>query len=76
MPDKILDSMENMRAKRYLGDGLYVAWDGLYVWLMAERDGRVHSVAIESLAGVERYFESIKKLAAVAGSMSDVPEEL
>lgn len=32
---------------QYIGDGVYAAFDGYHVWLRAERDGRLHEVAIE-----------------------------
>lgn len=33
--------------KEYIGDGVYAAFDGYQIWLAAERDGRVHNIAIE-----------------------------
>ena len=33
--------------KTYLGDGAYCVFDGNAYWLMAERDGLVHKVALE-----------------------------
>lgn len=32
---------------QYIGDGVYVAFDGYQVWLRAERDGMLHEIAIE-----------------------------
>jgi hypothetical protein len=32
---------------RYLGDGVYVSFDGWYVWLKTERDDGEHSIALE-----------------------------
>ena len=31
----------------YLGDGLYVSWDGYAIWLRAPREDRDHEVALE-----------------------------
>lgn len=33
--------------REYLGDGVYASFDGFQVWLYAERDGRVHEIAVE-----------------------------
>ncbi len=32
---------------RYIGDGVFVSFDGYQLWLKAERDGREHAVAVE-----------------------------
>lgn len=50
---------------QYLGDGVYAAFDGYQIWLRAERDGRMHEIAVESwvLDALWRYvvaFESGK----------------
>ena len=31
----------------YLGDGLYAIFDGYQIWLMTERGGKIHEVALE-----------------------------
>ncbi len=36
-----------MPAEEYLGDGVYASFDGIQVWLRADRDGRSHMVALE-----------------------------
>lgn len=38
---------EGLRDASYLSDGVYAAHDGYQMWLLAERDGRVHAIALE-----------------------------
>ena len=33
--------------EEYLGDGVYASYDGWYIWLRVERDGRNEKVALE-----------------------------
>lgn len=53
--------------KDYIGDGVYVEFDGYNVWLKTERDGRIHEIALEppvfdSLCGfVKRINENVSQ---------------
>lgn len=40
----------NKGESTHLGDGAYADFDGYYWWLSAEREGRVHLVALEPSA--------------------------
>lgn len=40
----------------YLGDGAYARFDGYYLWVTAERDDRLHEVALEP-EGLKRLVE-------------------
>lgn len=31
----------------YIGDGLYLSFDGYNVWVETEREGQMHSIALE-----------------------------
>ena len=31
----------------YIGDGVYVSFDGEYIWLRCERDGQIHEIGLE-----------------------------
>ena len=33
--------------QRYIGDGVYASFDGYQIWVRAERDGMIHSIALE-----------------------------
>lgn len=41
----------------YLGDGVYCGFDGTYVWLVVDRNGLSHEIALENevLAALYRY---------------------
>jgi len=47
----------------YLGDGLYVRYDGFLVWLRAPRDKEDHVVGLEPpvLEELEDYLKSLKE---------------
>ena len=45
----------------YLGDGLYVSYDGFNFWLRAERDGMTHEVALDPYV-VQALLEYLQKL--------------
>lgn len=47
----------NLDKETYLADGVYARHDGLQLWLRAERDGRMHEIAIddECYAALTRY---------------------
>ena len=36
-----------MRPETYLGDGVYVSFDGYQLWLRTSRDGRDEMIALE-----------------------------
>jgi hypothetical protein len=60
-----------MKAKRYLGDGVYAGVDavwggsgvGFQLWLWAERYGMEHAVALDdtTLAALDRYVKDLKR---------------
>jgi hypothetical protein len=54
---------DDRRDPRYLGDGVYASHDGYQIWLRAERDGRVHEIALEPevLAALATYHADIVK---------------
>jgi hypothetical protein len=65
-----------MPPERYIGDGVYASFDGFQIWLRAERDGRIHRIAIEPevWTRLNTYVEDVKaenkKLAAEAAAAS------
>jgi hypothetical protein len=40
----------SLTAAEYLADGVYVAHEGWQLWLLTERDGVVHNIALEPTA--------------------------
>lgn len=55
--------------KAYLGDGVYAEYDGIQVWLSAEReDGRTHRIAVEPevLQSLNAFYARASKAAADA----------
>lgn len=57
----------NETHQSYLGDGVYASFDGIQVWVRADRDGMCHEIAIEgaTYARLTEYFvrliETIKR---------------
>jgi glycine cleavage system aminomethyltransferase T len=51
--------MNGTQDRAYLHDGVYVGHDGWQIWVAAERDGRVHQVALDAqaLQQLDRYRE-------------------
>lgn len=51
------------KAEEYLGDGLYVRFDGYQLWLRAPREGGDHEVALEPpvWAALERYVKQLRE---------------
>ena len=47
--------------KTYIGDGVYASHDGYQIWVEAERDGMVHSVALElsTMVDLVKFAESL-----------------
>jgi NADPH-dependent 7-cyano-7-deazaguanine reductase QueF len=47
-----------LRNLDYIGDGVYVSWDGFYIWLRTERETGTHEIAIDP-----RMLEKLKNYA-------------
>ncbi len=60
--DKLRADVVDGKFKSFLGDGLYVDWDGFHIRLSAERDGLTHWVGLEPevLERFERYVVLIR----------------
>jgi hypothetical protein len=74
-----------MKAKRYLGDGVYAGVDGVWagsdgvgfqLWLWAERDGMEHAVALDdtTLAALDRYVKDLKR--AVGNNLARLGDQI
>lgn len=57
--------LKAIKERVYLGDGLFAQHDGFHIWLMAERDGVEHTVALEPevLHAFDNYRMKINQLA-------------
>ena len=44
----------------YLGDGVYEGYDGFYIWLRTEREGRQERIALEPAMLQELYNRYLK----------------
>jgi hypothetical protein len=57
----MIDMGEGHVEQHYIGDGVYVDFDGWYVWLYTERDGVTHRIALEPASAKElsRYFSQV-----------------
>lgn len=55
--------MDKVFEEEYLGDGLYVRFDGWQFWLRAPREDGDHEVALEplSLERFERYVAIVRR---------------
>jgi len=55
--------MQERTDRAYIGDGVYVSFDGWNIWLETERDDQLHSIAIEPpvLEALNDYFVGIKR---------------
>jgi hypothetical protein len=52
MSDPILDFCvaHELQRRIYLADGVYAGHDGYQLWLMTNRDGSVHAIALDNSA--------------------------
>jgi len=41
------EDLPKMNAETYIGDGIYVSFDGWHVWLRTPREGGDHRIAME-----------------------------
>ena len=57
-----------MTNETYLGDGLYVSFDGYSIWLRAPREGGDHEVALEPpvFQALLDFVDKLKKQASEA----------
>lgn len=49
--------------KEYIGDGVYVDFDGYQIWLSTDRGGVTHEIALEPslLKALDHYRERLKQ---------------
>lgn len=54
--------LEPPEFKDYLGDGVYVRFDGYQIWVSADRYGMLHEVALEPAVfeKLRQYVESLR----------------
>lgn len=58
MPDQIPPGNQQ---GEHLGDGAYVSHDSFQIWVSAQRDGRLHAVALDALA-IQNLVEYAKRI--------------
>lgn len=54
-----------MERQHYLGDGLYVKYDGMHYVLLCERDNGINWVALEDGEVLPNFFKFIERTAGV-----------
>lgn len=66
--------VNNLKLKRYLGDGVYAGFDGYQIWVWTDLgDGHeVHAIAFEAetLASLAKYTADLKHMAHDADSLN------
>jgi hypothetical protein len=70
--------VNNLKLKRYLGDGVYAGYDGYQVWIWADRDGQRHAIALEPKTQVDlnRYFQDLVRNLGIDGAKALEREQL
>jgi hypothetical protein len=55
--------VEKQMDEEYLGDGVYASFDGYYIWLRVEREGRDEKIALEPSVyhALQNYANTLKE---------------